>query len=295
MSFSRQMSLMRTIFLLSGAMLLSAGFASAQFANSSNSSSEALAPATASSASSFSSSLDGTSDLVADFAAEPAPSASGSAAAGGQYGGRYRHRESMFSHLTFEAGGGFNAPSNESSPYITWGGNLTLGAGYRFNPYVSLMTEYQFIDDKLPGAIIAEAGSDGGNAHIWSFTLAPVIDLFPHDTNSIYVTGGGGFYRKVTNFTDLNLGYYCDYFYCYPGVTSQVVGHFSSNQGGWNIGGGFTHRLGGVYGDGKMKIFAEVRYLDVLTPAVTTEPNGLGTTAIGANTKLIPVTFGIRW
>jgi len=44
-----------------------------------------------------------------------------------------------------------------------------------------------------------------------------------------------------------------------------------------------------------MKVFAEVRYLDVLSPAVTTEPNGLGTTTVGANTKIIPVTIGLRW
>lgn len=297
MSFSRQMFLMRNAFLLSGAVLLSTGFASAQLSHSPNSDSGATALAANSSSSTFSSSLDGTSDLVADFSAEPAPSAANGsgAAAGGQYGGRYRHRESMFSHLAFEAGAGFNAPAPDSSNYITWGGNLTLGAGYKFNPYVSLLAEYQFISDKLPGAIINEAGSDGGHAHIWSLTLAPVIDLMPHSTNSIYVTGGGGFYRKVTSFTDLNLTYYCDYFYCYPGVTSDVVGHFSSNQGGWNFGAGFTHRLGGTYGDGKAKLFVEARYLKVLSPAVYTQPNGLGATYVAENTELIPVTLGIRW
>jgi hypothetical protein len=54
---------------------------------------------------------------------------------------------------------------------------------------------------------------------------------------------------------------------------------------------GFAYRPGG----GNMKLFAEARYLDVLTPAVTTQPNGLGTTTVGPNTKLIPVTFGVRW
>jgi len=28
---------------------------------------------------------------------------------------------------------------------------------------------------------------------------------------------------------------------------------------------------------------------------VTTEPNGLGATTVGADTKIIPVTFGVRW
>jgi hypothetical protein len=74
-----------------------------------------------------------------------------------------------------------------------------------------------------------------------------------------------------------------------------VVGHFSSNQGGWSIGGGIQHRFGGWNGDGKMKVFAEARYLDVLSPALTTEPNGLGTTTVGPDTKIIPVTVGLRF
>ena len=293
MPFLRLMSLMRATSILSAAVLCTAGFASAQLASSPNSSSFSSAPAATLLDSSFSSSLDYDSNPVAE-AASAAPSSASGAASAGQYGGRY-HQRSMFRHLTFQAGGGFNAPANESSPYITWGGNLALGAGYRFNPYVSLMAEYQFVDDKLPGALIAEAGSAGGHAHIWSLTMAPVLDLFPHDTNSIYFTGGGGFYRKVTSFTDPAQTQYCDYFYCYVGTTNVVVGHFSSNQGGWNIGTGFTHRLGGMNGNGRMRVFAEVRYLNVYTPGVYTQPNGLGTTTVAPNTKLIPVTVGIRW
>ena len=45
------------------------------------------------------------------------------------------------------------------------------------------MIEYQFITDKLPGALIAQTGADGGHAHIWSFTMAPVIDLTPEGTH----------------------------------------------------------------------------------------------------------------
>jgi hypothetical protein len=235
-------------------------------------------------------------DASSDGAGLPAaPSASGSGNGAAQEGGGGYHHHSLFSHMTFEAGGGFNAPTSDSSPYITWGGNINVGAGYRINPRVSVLAEYQFIDDKLPGALIAETGATGGNAHIWSFTLDPVVDLAPKRTNDVYVTGGGGFYRKVTNFTDPEPAEYCTYFYCGVAYQNTVVGHFSSNQGGWNVGGGFTHRLGGMYGDGTMKLFAEVRYLEMNTPAEVSTPNGLGTTTVGADTKLIPVTFGVRW
>lgn len=283
MSFLRSLLPMRQAYLFVFAASFSVGTAGAQVAVSHDPSG---APAIAES-SSGASSLDG--------AALPAEPAASGAAAGQEHGGGYG-RHSYFSHLTYEAGGGANAPTSDSSPYITWGGNFTAGVGYRIDPRLSIMAEYQFIDDKLPGAVIAETGANGGYAHIWSLTIAPVVDLFPKSTNSVYVTGGGGFYRKVTSFTDPQQTYYCDYFYCYPGIANAVVGHFSSNQGGWNIGGGLTHRLGGMYGDSKIKLFAEVRYLDVLTPAVNgITPSGLGVTTVGADTKVIPVTLGVRF
>ncbi|MGA8743931.1 MAG: outer membrane beta-barrel protein [Terracidiphilus sp.] len=224
-----------------------------------------------------------------------APSPSGSGA--GQYDNKSHGGGGggIMSHITYEGGGGFNAPTSDSSPYITWGWNFTVGAGYRFNQHLALNLEYQFIHSKIPGAIIAQAGATGGYAHIWSFTLDPTYDFNPKSAVEFYATGGGGFFRKVTSFTNPQLAQYCTYFYC--GVVTQnvVVGHFSSNQGGWSIGGGIQHRFAGWNGDGKTRIFAEARYLDVLTPPVTTQPNGLGTTTVGEDTKIIPVTVGVRF
>ncbi len=74
-----------------------------------------------------------------------------------------------------------------------------------------------------------------------------------------------------------------------------MVGHFSSNQGGWNAGIGYSRKLGDRFSDSKMKLFAEARYLDVLTPAVTASANGLPVTSVGADTIIIPATFGVRW
>ncbi len=284
----RSMPLLRHGSFLAAVLLLTAGMARAQFAHSSDASAESTASVADSSSSA--SLPEGMS-----LAAEPAPAAG---ATGGQYDHNRRYGHGGFaSHLAFEAGGGFNAPTPDSSSYITWGGNFTAGAGYRFNPYLSLLAEYQFIDSKLPASVIAPTGADGGHAHLWSFTLAPVVDLFPKSTNSIYVTGGGGFYRKVTSFTDVVPAEYCDYYYgyCEIGTENVVVGHFSSNQGGWNIGLGYSRKLGDRYSDSRMKLFAEARYLDVLTPAVVASANGLPVTRVGADTKIIPVTFGVRW
>lgn len=235
-----------------------------------------------------------TQGLVASFdpgsSLTPSPAApsltSGAAEQGNSYG---YHDKSISSRLTFEGGGGVNAPIGNDLPFITWGGNFTGGVGYRFMKRVSVMAEYQFIDDKLPGGLIADAGAQGGHAHIWSLTLDPVVELFPKAKNGAYVTGGGGFYRKVTSFTDPEEIEEC-YYFCVIGTENVVVSHFSSNQGGLNFGVGLTHTLGSADtgSDGKLKAFAEVRYLWLNTPKIGTQ-DGLG------RTELLPVTIGLRW
>jgi hypothetical protein len=69
-----------------------------------------------------------------------------------------------------------------------------------------------------------------------------------------------------------------------------VVSHFSSNQGGLNIGLGISHKLGSesTGGIGRARVFAEARYVWINTPGLNT-PDGLGTTG------LIPVTIGLRY
>lgn len=207
------------------------------------------------------------------------------------------HSQDIKQRLTWEAGGGFNAPIGNDTPFITWGGNFTLGAGVRFSREVSALLEYQYMDNKLPGAFIAEAntacsassGSDcgitGGNAHINSITGSPVIDLTPRWGNGVYLVGGWGWYHKSTNFSAPQAVFSPFYGYYFANVT---VASFTSNQWGANGGLGLYHRFGGMYGEGKNQIFAEARYTFIHTPPIT-ETNGLGTTG------LIPVTVGFRF
>lgn len=206
-----------------------------------------------------------------------------------QYGGgQYPQSKDRFDKLSFELGGGFNAPIGNDIPYITWGGNFTLGVGRQFTPHVGALVEYQFIDDKLPGAFLWAVGTPGGNTHIWSFTVDPIIYLHPVNQKgwNAYAVGGGGFYRKVTNFNTSVPVVYCGYFgFCVGGYENTTVASFSSNQGGANIGFGFTHSIG----EGRAKYFAEARYLWVDSPGSSSTEVGTGTTG------LFPVTLGVRW
>lgn len=277
MSSPRQMPLLRQVSLFVFVVLLAVSAVGAQSNNAFNPGNLLALSSNESSSNTFGF-VDGSP--VTSWALPAAPAASG--AAGGQYSDK--HKFMSLSHMAFDLGGGFSGPVGNDRPYITWGGNFNFGAGLHFTKRFAVLGEFEFLDNKLPGAFIAAAGqgATGGNSHIISLTAQPVFDLFPNRINSIYLTAGGGFYHKSTNFTVLQC---CD-FYGYP--VSIDTNSFASNQAGGNLGLGFTHRLGGVNGDGQMKLYGQVRYLYLKTPPIT-QINGLGTTA------LIPVTFGIRW
>ena len=298
MSSTQWMSLTRRGSFLCGALIFAIGTAGAQSSTSPN-----FGSSPANESSSLQYVADDTPDGASVLSDAAAALGSGRAGAGQDYGAK--HGMLSWSHVAGEAGAGFNAPiGNDTSsggtntggasasgtyggPFLTYGGNFNGGLGLRFSPRFSLLGEYQFMDDKLPGAFIAAIGTQGGHAHIWSLTLDPVIDFFPKSINSVYVTGGGGFYRKVTSFTDPVEGEEC-YYYCGIVVENQTVYDFSSNQGGVNFGAGYTHRLGGTYGDGQMKLYGEARYVWIDTPSLTAN-NGTG------RTETIPITVGVRW
>jgi len=193
-----------------------------------------------------------------------------------------------WNHFTFELGAGFNAPIGNDIPYITWGGNLTLGVGRQFTRHIGALVEYQFIDDKLPGSFLSAVGTPSGNTHIWSFTVDPIVYLRPIDQArwNAYAVGGGGYYRKVTNFNSAVPVVYCGYFgFCVGGYENATVASFASNQGGVNAGFGFTRSIGQSHA----KYFAEARYVWVDSPRSSTSQVGTGTT------ELLPVTLGVRW
>lgn len=294
MSFARLISPIRRAGLMAMAGLVATGFAAAQSPSTPAPTIDQFTHSPFDSAN-YSSSRTGLSDSgmqLADFSLPGNPAAGGAASfgGGGQYGqggeGGGGHHGIFHHTLAFEAGGGFNGPVGNDTPYITWGGNFTVGAGFRFSKVFSTLLEYQFMDDKLPGAFISAVGTQSGNAHFNSITGSPVIDLTPRWHNGAYLVGGFGYYHKSTNFSD----YVCCDLYGYS-VSENVVS-ITSNQWGGNVGLGIYHKLGGdMYGPdtaGNSELFAEARYLYVHTPPIS-ENNGLGTT------ELIPVTVGVRF
>lgn len=291
---------MKHVCALGCAVLLSAALAHAQSLASQTSNSALSAASHLAPVSGWSSSQSGQLQIAEGAApANPAAALPSAPRAAQDDNDNYSgwHPRDLMHRLTIEGGAGASAPAGDKD-YITWGPGFLLGAGVNLNHHLATFIEYQFLDNKVPGAIIAETGTTGGHYHIWSFTLDPELDLFPKSSNDVYLVGGGGFYRKTTNFSVLGPSEYCSYFgYCGIDYVPETVGKLSSNQGGFNIGAGYQHRFGGMYGLSRMRFFAEVRYLDVLSPALrgTAPSGGLGPVTVGADTKLLPITLGVRW
>jgi hypothetical protein len=204
-----------------------------------------------------------------------------------------KYGQQGFHHIAIEAGAGFDAPLGNTKNTQTTGYNIKLGGGWNFNRRFGALLEYEFNRTGIPNSVLAAVAAQAGisnlngNVHLWGFTLDPVYYYKTTGAWGGYVTGGGGFYRKVTTFSvPVDLGTVCDPFYgCFEQIGNQTVDHFSSNQGGLNIGTGITHNIG----DGGTKVYAEARYLWVNSPKASATQVGSGTVS------MIPVTFGVRF
>jgi len=268
-------------------------------------------------------------------AAAIGPNADANPQYGGGYGGpprrrpygrpTYRDRYSNpdgSSKIAFEAGAGFTVPTRDSGPYLTPGYKFAFGAGRRFSRNLAILAEYNYDHFGIPtselnnalnsynaGVIAYNAtvpisqqaqtlSSLNGNAHTWSFTLEPEFDIQSAGSKAgAYVIGGGGFYRKLTNFTTPVSGYCYDPYYGYYGCSSnQTVMHFSNNAGGLNIGGGLTYKVSNY---SNLKLFAEARYVWIdNSPSSNNSTAGApqyGYPPANFQTTYLPVTFGIRF
>jgi hypothetical protein len=269
----------------------------------------------------------GLGDIDGSSLADPA---SPSPQYGGGYGkqGSYKpYGESRFSHIAIEAGGGFSIPIGNdvnggftnsldslniagiSGNYGTeiFGGNLLVGGGWKFSKRFTLLGEYQFNTNKIPGRTLsAEYESNaanfvsdninaiGGNVHTNSITAEPMFYYLNSDRRSFsgYIIGGVGYYHKTINFTAqvLEQDAFGDVF----GV-NQTFDSFSDSGLGGNLGTGIAFKVFGP--DSQVRLFAEARYLFANTPRQTAADNA-NTNAFILHTgteELIPVSVGIRF
>jgi hypothetical protein len=259
--------MLRSVFSIAAGLVLAANVSVAQSSQTEAAPTRQPSPSVAQ----YSTSLDTTS------LDSPTPEA---VAGGGQNGYHSSNTTGgLMSRLTFEGGVGFNQPVSTAADTTTTAWAVKVGGGYNFTPHIGLLAEYSFNRFGLTNTFINQAGTDGGNQHLWSVTMEPIVRYKTSGKVGGYFIGGGGFYRALTSFTNATYGIYCVPFYgCYPVQGSYVVSHFSSNQGGVNIGTGVTFK---PYTDSVWAFYTEARYEWLDTP--------------GHSSEFIPVTFGVRW
>jgi len=186
--------------------------------------------------------------------------------------------------FTFNIGGGFTQPVRNTDGRTDTGFNITAGAGVNLTPHLGIIGEFGFNNLDLSRTALLAAGVPQGSTRIYSLTANPILRFNPRGRFDAYLTGGGGFYRRTVEFTEPTITTVTvfDPFWgvIFPAAVpaDRVLGSFSQNKGGLNIGGGISFR---VRGDSQMKIFAETKYHHIYTEPVAT--------------TILPVTFGLRW
>lgn len=186
--------------------------------------------------------------------------------------------------LTFSIGGGPTVPAKYSSRRFDTGYNLTAGLGIHPVRAFGIMAEFGFNNMGITRSALDRVGVPGGSGRIYSVTLNPMVHLNPRGRFDVYLTGGGGYYRRTIEFTEpssaIATGFdpFYGIFFPVEVPTTNVLGSYSQNKAGINGGAGIAIRLGQ---DSRSTIFAESRYHYIYTTPV--------------RTAMIPVTFGFRW
>jgi opacity protein-like surface antigen len=190
----------------------------------------------------------------------------------------------ILSHLTFSAGAGPSFPTGAAGDDLNSGWNFGLSGGYNLTRHLSANLDFGYNRWGLNSSALAQFGEPDGHTSLWSLTFNPRYRFRPGKKLDFYTTAGFGLYHRNLELTQpaTQTGFYCDPFfgYCYPVsvAVNEVVASFSTYKGGFNVGAGWTYRLG----DSRWKVFSEARYQRMFT-------------TYGDDLTAVPVTIGLRW
>jgi len=186
------------------------------------------------------------------------------------------------SRFTFDVSGGFTSPVGNTGHYLDNGWNVGAGAGVNFGPWAGALVQTNFNSMGINSGTLNNVGFPGGDVHVFSATLEPIVHLTPRSHFDLYVIGGGGLYHMYQEFTAPAVATVTGYnpffgFYAANIPTTEVLSSYSVNKPGANIGAGIA--FGTKY---HAKLFAEARYDHVF---------------LGNNRHMdyLPISFGARW
>ena len=185
--------------------------------------------------------------------------------------------------FSFDFGGGFTQPVGNTGRHLDEGWNIEGGVGYNFSQYVGAMIDVGYNSFGINSATLNNLGFPGGDLHVFSATLDPIIHLTPHHHVDVYVTGGGGLFHRYQEFTQPTISTVTFFdpffggFYPVAVPTNQILSSYSVNKPGVDIGAGIAI---GTKWHGKF--FAEARYDRIF----------MGN---DRHTDFLPISFGFRW
>jgi hypothetical protein len=184
--------------------------------------------------------------------------------------------------FTFGVGGGFTTPVGNTGRQLDNGWNIGGGFGVNFVPWVGANINLNYNSWGINSATLNTIGAPGGGMHVFSATLDPIVHLNPKGHVDFYLTGGGGLYHRIVDFTAPSVAVvpgFDPFFGFFPVEvpTTQILSSYSVNKPGVDVGAGVA--FGTKY---RGKIFAEAKYNRIY----------LGR---DVHADYIPVTFGFRW
>jgi Outer membrane protein beta-barrel domain len=186
------------------------------------------------------------------------------------------------SRFSFNIGGGFTQPVGNTGRHLDEGWNIQGGGGINFTPYFGAMIDLGYNSFGINSAALSNIGVPGGDIHVFSATLDPVIHLTPQRHFDVYIIGGGGIYHRYQEFTQPSVTTVVGFdpffgFYSAAVPARQVLASYAVNKPGVNIGAGIA--LGTKWHG---KFYAEARYNRIFMGSER-------------HTDYIPVSFGFRW
>jgi hypothetical protein len=184
--------------------------------------------------------------------------------------------------LIVDLGAGFVQPVGGTGRSLDLGWNIKGGVGYNFSSVVGAMVQLDYDSLGITSSSLSNLGFPGGNVHVFSATLDPIVHLTPHSHFDLYLIGGGGMYRRTQEFTQPGVATGTGYdpffgFYNYGIPTTEVLASYTVVKPGVN--GGMGIGLGSKWGG---KFYAEARYHRIF----------MGN---NSHTDYVPVSFGFRW
>lgn len=189
--------------------------------------------------------------------------------------------------FNFNIGGGFGLPQGNLSNFANMGGNFVAGGGLNLGQATSFNGEFMWQDMPPKSSIVALTGAPDGSARTYSLTGNLMFHSPEAHHAGAYIIGGGGWYHRSWELTrpSISVGTVCLPSYAFWGVvcdnglveSTTELNSGSNNGFGWNVGAGVTFRLG----ESHTKLYSEVRYHVAYYDTL--------------DTRILPVTFGVRW